>query len=600
MLFHPFQALKKRFTKSFLNETSGNVAVIAGLAIIPIIGVAGLALDFQLVVTKKNTVQQTLDATLIAAARERQTGASPTEINLFSNIYFDNLLNANDPGLICGNVDTSSPEDSEQINAVVECQQPTTLSAIFGRDKFDFVVESGSTFGIGEVDVAFVFDLSGSMNQNGRLGALRTAADEAIDILLAAGDASDTSSAARSSVRIAISAYNHSVNAGRYFEDVVEFNRRLANLETSEDAGDLFPDNTGVVQIDTRDNRRFWDFETVRCTQGSNNNCARYTDFAARFYPEEDTSCVYARQGNNAFTDEPPGNGNFLLADQPIWNYGDNRNDSNRPDDFNMKRRGQASIFADAVGRYRDGGESRTNPPLRRAGGRNNDAPSSYGLSRFGSNNSAENNALTFHARIRDQVPGQAPRDFLSNNRRLDGCRETGAPLPLTDRESTLKNYTRNMRADGATAGHLGIAWGWYLLSPKWDSIWPNDAEPLDYFEEDTAKAMIIMTDGVFNSTHPDTEQNSNEMAASYCRAIKEDTNIRIYTIGFDVPTRTENVDGEEVQVPNLPLVQGTNQNILEFCASDEESTFDASGQEELREAYSQIAVEISDLRIAK
>lgn len=609
MQFQPLHSLKKRFSRSFLKESSGNVAMITALAILPIIGVAGLAVDFQLVVTKKNTVQQTLDATMIAAARERQEGASPSEIALLVDRDFHTLLAVNDAKLECGTVSTSSPEGSEQINASVDCVSPTTLSAIFGRDQFDFVVQSGSTFGIGEVDVAFVFDLSGSMNNNGRLAALRAAADDATEILLAAGNSSNNS-ASQSSVRIAIASYNHSVNAGPFFDEVVEFNRRPATLELSEAAGELYPENNGVVQIDSRDNRRFFDYETVRCTSGSNSNCSNYTDYAGRFYPDEETNCVYARLGDDALTDRDPSDGRYLQSDQPLWDYLDNFNESNRRDEFNAKRRGQDELENDAPGQYRDGGEGLTNPPLRNTNANDlnfnsgsPNGPSSYGRNRNnqgGSNFRAENNALTYHIRLRDDVPGQSSRDVISTNRRLNDCHLTGEPLPLTDSESALKNYTRDMRAQGATAGHLGIAWGWYLLSPRWSGIWPNSSEPLDYFAEDTAKAMIIMTDGVFNSTHPNTPKNSNETAADYCRAIKAETNIQIYTIGFDVPTRTETVDGEEIQVPNLPLVEGTDQNILQFCASNDESAFDASGEEELREAYSQIAVEISDLRLAK
>jgi len=58
MTINPMRALKKRFSQNLLKDTSGNVAMIAGLAIIPIVGVLGFAVDLQAVVTKKNTVQQ--------------------------------------------------------------------------------------------------------------------------------------------------------------------------------------------------------------------------------------------------------------------------------------------------------------------------------------------------------------------------------------------------------------------------------------------------------------------------------------------------------------------------------------------------------------
>ena len=588
------KAMKKPNFKNYLKDSSGNVAMIAALAILPILAVLGLAIDFQLVVTKKNTVQQTLDATMIAAARERQAGREQDDTETFAQDLFESLLTANDSSIDCDRLDTNFQPDSEDLDARVDCSQPTTLSAIFGRDHFDYRVESGSTFGVGEIDVAFVFDLSGSMNQNNRLSSLRTAANSAIDVLLV------DNSTANQDIRISIASYNHSVNAGDFFDRVVEFNNRSQRLESSESAGDLYPNEYGVVQIDSRDGRRFFDYETVRCNSGDDTDCDDYTDWAGRFYPEP-SNCVYARLGGDALTDRAPAQNRFLLSDQPLWDYLDNRRESNRPDEYNAKRRGQEEIEENTRGEYRDGREGRSNPPLRETNAGNNSEPSSYGRNRQNDNNSsrAENNALTYHIRLRDDVPGSPARDAISTNRRMNDCQVTGPPLPLTDRVSDLRTYLTDMRADGATAGHLGIAWGWYLLSPEWGNIWPNASQPTDYFEPETAKAMIIMTDGVFNSTHPLTPKNSNETAADYCRAIRDDTNIHVYTIGFDVPTRTETIDGVEFTVPNLPHVEGTNQNILEFCASDENSHFDARDGDQLEEAYEQIAAEISDLRIS-
>ena len=594
MNIFPMNTLVNRLKRGFLRDSSGNVAVIAGLSIIPIIAVVGVAIDFQLVVTKKNIVQQTLDVTLIAAAREFQAGQTRADVELFAADYFDTLLVANDAELErnCEPLVTTIVEGSEDISGRVDCIQPTAISSVLGNDEFHFTVTSGSTFGIGQVDVAMVFDLSGSMNQNNRLQNLEDAAESAFEILLNAESLADQS------VRIAIASYNHTVNAGEYFDRVVEFNRRPSRLERSETAGDLYPEQYGVVQIDTRDNRRFFDYETVRCRNGDNEDCQDYADLAGRFYPEPST-CVYARLGTDAMTDRSPVAGRYFQSDQPLWDYQNNQNETNRPDEFNAKRRGQAEIENNARGQYRDGDEGRNNPPLRNTNAPNGSNPSSYGLNRSGNNFRSDNNSLTYHIRLRDEIPGQDARDVISTNREMNECRATGPLLPLTGRMSDLVNYTNNMTADGATAGHLGIAWGWYLLSPEWDDIWPSASRPLPYNEPETAKAMIIMTDGVFNSTHPNTPKNSNETAADYCRAIKARTNIRIYTIGFDVPTRTETVDGVEIQVPNLPFVEGTGQNILQFCASDEETTFDATNGDELDEAYRQIAAEISDLRIA-
>ncbi len=557
MQFHPIQALKKQFSKPFLNETSGNVAIIAGLAIIPIIGVAGLAIDFQLVVTKKNTVQQTLDATMIAAARERQTGGNEQSVRAFADRYFDTLLNANDPGLSCDSLNLTFQEDSEQIDSSVTCREPTTLSAIFGREEFVYEVGSGSTFGIGKVDVAFVFDLSGSMNNNGRLNALRTASNSALDVLLA-----DDNEATRD-VRIGIATYNHSVNAGQYFDAVTAENRRSSTVEASEAVGDVYEDDyIGVRQIDVRDGRRFFDFETIRPGRGS------FTDFAARFY--YDTTCVYQNLEGEFNADDPADAP--VVAGHPLWDYEGNRGDENNGGTRNRKTQGMNELLG-IEGRFR----ATYDPIARRtrsntAGPRNTNGRNDIeGLDSSG----ALISSVRFGNSINDAFP-------------LLGCRPDNEPVPLTADESRLRDFIMEMEAGGGTAGHLGISWGWNILSPEWEDIWPLASEPLAYNEPDSTKALIIMTDGEFNATHPMAADTSTELAAGYCDAIKQNTNIVIFTVGFEVPNNVSTVDGSG------------GQTILEYCASGPNFAFEADGSSQLQDAFVSIASTISDLRIAQ
>lgn len=541
--------------RKFLRETSGNVAMIAGLSVIPIISVAGFAVDFQLVVTKKNTVQQTLDVTAIATARARQEGANEAQARKFARDYFTSLLGANDPALVCENVQLTFDEQSEEVLSKVKCSQPTTLSAIFGREKVDFVVESGSTFGIGKVDVAFVFDISGSM-AGSKLRSLQDAAEQAFEALL------PDDAPANDDVRIAIASYNHSINAGRYFNDVVKFNTRLADLGNSELIGETYPQNYGVVQIDagnplsSADDRRFIDYETV-----ANNG----TDYAARYYFE--SNCVFDRTGDRSlignlfgqqveyFTDDAPDEDNWLYPGQPEWNYLTNYGGESNNTERSRKREAQEEI-EDLEGRVRDrNGE-------RRVRNDDNRVYSNAALS-AGVNHSGNFNNFSLAECAGDQAE----------------------PVPLTADQGDLEDYVDDMIADGGTAGHLGIQWGWYLLSPKWKDIWPSASEPLAYDEPDSAKAMIIMTDGQFLSTHPSSPDTSDELAAATCDAIKANTNIVIYTIGFETP--------------RLDNVNGSSKNVLEYCATSDAHTFNAENRQELIDAYSSIAAEISDLRIS-
>lgn len=553
----------RKFLKfdAYLQETSGNVAIIAALAIIPILSVVGFAVDWQLVVTKKNTVQHTLDATLIAAARDRQAGASENQVRVDSNLEFAALMGANDPKLACSEVELTFADDTEEIDAQVHCVQPTTLSAIFGRTEVEFTVETASTFGVGQVDVAFVFDLSGSMNTDGRLDALKESAAIAVEALLPEDGENNEE------VRISIATYNHSVNAGQFFEDTTDELRRPSRMESSEGVEDMYEDEIlGVVQIDSFNNRRFFDYETVR-----ERNDDRFSDWAARFY--FDSTCVYNRLGDDAFTDARPDDGDGVFAAHPLWEHFAGSDDRNRPDEFESKEDGQAEV-EDQDGQVRRG-ENGRNSGLANVSNSDDDVNSEGSFTQ----------GIRFNGNINDGAS-------------LTSCPET-EPLPLTEDRTDLLDYIDGMQASGGTAGHLGIAWGWYLISPEWDRVWPTASRPTEYAErptenseedenseEGSAKAMIIMTDGIFNSRNAVGDMDSNEMAAQYCDNIKADTNITIFTVGFSVPS-------------NAPTIRGTGLTILEYCATGDRALV-ADNAQELTDAYATIAAEISDLRLSQ
>src|SRR5690606_11038009 len=74
--------------------------------------------------------------------------------------------------------------------------------------------------------------------------------------------------------------------------------------------------------------------------------------------------------------------------------------------------------------------------------------------------------------------------------------------VPLTSNKTTLKGAIASLTTDGSTAGHLGIAWAWHMLSPNLGYLWNGEGPPAAYDEPNLLKAAIIMTDGDFNTVH--------------------------------------------------------------------------------------------------
>jgi len=104
---------------------------------------------------------------------------------------------------------------------------------------------------------------------------------------------------------------------------------------------------------------------------------------------------------------------------------------------------------------------------------------------------------------------------------------------PLSSDKDALQTAVDGMVTSGSTAGHLGIAWAWYTLSPKWDSIFTG-AVPGAYDSTTNYKAIVIMSDFDMNSYFEAANGDANTQFDSLCTAIKA-AGVKIFTIGYGV-----------------------------------------------------------------
>lgn len=148
----------------------------------------------------------------------------------------------------------------------------------------------------------------------------------------------------------------------------------------------------------------------------------------------------------------------------------------------------------------------------------------------------------------------------------------TSEILPLSSDPDTVTAHINAFSANGSTAGHLGIGWSWYLLSPDWTSVWPGASAPVDYESKDAMKVAIIMTDGEFNTAYETGNGDSIEQSKALCDGMKE-AGIKLYSIGFQAPAGA---------VP-----------ILKYCASAANDFFDAADGDSLRRAFKDIADDV-------
>lgn len=156
---------------------------------------------------------------------------------------------------------------------------------------------------------------------------------------------------------------------------------------------------------------------------------------------------------------------------------------------------------------------------------------------------------------------------------------------PLTANRNKLKSDIGKYQAGGATAGHIGVAWSYYMLSEKWQSVWKKKARPADY-DSGTKKVAILMTDGGFNTYYlgGNGYVQSNKAAKAICADMKSDKNgapgITVYSVAFQAPV--------------------SSQQTLRECASGADFYFNASSGNELVAVFKNIAENIQKLRLAQ
>jgi Flp pilus assembly protein TadG len=175
--------------------------------------------------------------------------------------------------------------------------------------------------------------------------------------------------------------------------------------------------------------------------------------------------------------------------------------------------------------------------------------------------------------------------------------------LPLTNDKSVLNARIDAMSAAGSTAGHVGVAWGWYTLSPT-IGLWSGSSIPAAYGTQKLKKIMILMTDAEYNTNYcngvrsntstsgsggNDTHINCSApngsswtQAKALCAAMKQ-KGVEIYTIEFE-----------------LDASIASRVDLIQSCATDSAHRFNAANEVQLNAAFQAIAMNLLDLRVAK
>lgn len=617
-----------RSLRTFGRAKDGNIAMMTAAALPVLLMVSAGAIDLHNVTRVKSELQDAIDAASLAAARSPYTAQSDIQ-----RVGMDSLR-ANMPGYFKdnpGDVANFKITGKEQVEATATVQVKTIVANLFFPpygQLFDDYMPMTATSEVlrasRNVEVAMALDVTGSMDEGvDYMPDLRKAAEELVKIVIqgdqgvyttkvalvpyAAGvnmgsqaDAmrgklvgpKEITSIRRAETRMRVSAVNNGTKEFTYS------NHGLVNGDTVYLSG--FNSNSGIngaIRTVTRvSNSVFKVSGTVNTlASGSGNN----TSSSNRGYFSKciTSACevVVAAKDHEVVVGEQ----------YEISNTSGISNLNNYYDAVRVIDKDNFVIDTSRI-TYTSSYTSTSNSKGVLRCGYDGCATRRFVNSESNWRSLDGTTCVSERVRTNNQPSDRAPvegsylgRVYLNSPHNI--C-PTVPVLPLTNDKAKLDAEIAKLRAGGSTAGHIGVENAWYAVSPNFGAI--NSVTPLAFDTQKTIKAVVLMTDGMFNtpfcqgviskdatsgSGNASDKINCNapngssfNQALATCRAMKAQ-GIVIYSVAF-----------------NLNSASSQATQVMRDCASTAEGFFEAKSGTDLTEAFKQIGRDITRLRIAR
>jgi len=172
----------------FAGAEQGNIAVIFAIALVPVLGFVGAAIDYGRGVKARSSLQVALDSAALMVSKDLTNGIiTEADIEAKAKAYFSGLYTGNTGTVSTADIHaTYTAKDANGISNVVVTgsgSMPTDFMRVAGYPTLDFSASSTSAWGNTRMRVAMILDNTGSMAQNGKMAAMQTAAKDMIDTL---------------------------------------------------------------------------------------------------------------------------------------------------------------------------------------------------------------------------------------------------------------------------------------------------------------------------------------------------------------------------------------------------------------------------------
>ncbi|AOO83737.1 vWA domain-containing protein [Bosea vaviloviae] len=165
----------------FAKDRSGNVMMLFGLAMIPVLGLVGAAVDYSRATTMRTMLNAAVDSAALMAARD---AAKLSDAQLRERI--NSWIRANLHGDAAKGFNAATiaiDRTGRTVNISAKASLTASLTQLIGQDAIQVSSNSQSSWGTNTIELALVLDNTGSMASSGKIEALRTASLDLLKIM---------------------------------------------------------------------------------------------------------------------------------------------------------------------------------------------------------------------------------------------------------------------------------------------------------------------------------------------------------------------------------------------------------------------------------
>jgi Flp pilus assembly protein TadG len=202
--------------RSFRQASEANVVVIFALAILPIVGMAGAAVDYSRASSARAALQAAIDSTALMLSKDAQNLTSG-QLNQKATEYFKALFNRAEVSNVAVTPVLTNPSTGNfALNVTGAGTVDTSFTRVFGQQTLNISVSSQVLWGIKKLELALALDNTGSMSSSNKMTNLKSAAHSLLATLKKAASKPGD-------IKVAIIPFDTTVNIGTSYKDQLWF-----------------------------------------------------------------------------------------------------------------------------------------------------------------------------------------------------------------------------------------------------------------------------------------------------------------------------------------------------------------------------------------